>query len=135
VRWRRSQEEKLSGRILIVDDEAPIRRVLRAALAAKGYEVMEAERAEDALALMRSEKCDLTLLDINMPGITGLDLCRKLRSSSDLTHVVVVVMSTGEEHRAQALDAGADDYLSKPFGVTQVFSCVELNLKRNGTAG
>ena len=125
----------MSGRILIVDDEAPIRRVLRAVLAAKGYEVMEAERGDDALALMRSEKCDLMLLDINMPGITGIELCKKVRSISDLVDLVVVVMSTGEEHRARARDAGADDYLSKPFGVAQVFSCVELNLKRSGAAG
>ena len=124
----------MSGRILIVDDEPHIRRILRVVLAAKGYEVMEAEHGDDALELIRSEKCDLTLLDINMPGITGLDLCRKLRSSSDLMEAIVVVMSTGEEHRARALDAGADDYLSKPFGVTQVFSCVELNLKRSGAA-
>ena len=81
---------------------------------------------------MRSKKCDLMLLDINMPGITGLELCKTVRGSSDLMDVVVVVMSTGEEHRARALDAGANDYLSKPFGVTQVFSCLESNLEARG---
>lgn len=121
----------MAGRILIVDDEPQIRRILRITLAAKGYEVMEAESGEDAIMLMRSEKCDLMLLDINMPGITGLELCRNLRSGSDPMDVAVVVMSTGEEHRAKALDAGADDYLSKPFGITQVFSCVESHLKRS----
>jgi len=116
---------------LIVDDEPQIRRILRITLAAKGYEVMEAESGEDAMMVMRSEKCDLMLLDINMPGITGLELCRNLRSGSDRMDFAVVVMSTGEEHRANALDAGADDYLSKPFGITQVFSCVESHLKRS----
>jgi DNA-binding response OmpR family regulator len=125
----------LSGRILIVDDEPHIRRILRVALAAKRYEVTEAESGEDALTLMHSGKCDLLLLDINMPGITGLELCRNLRSTSDLMDVAVVVMSTGEEHRAKALDAGADDYLSKPFGIMQVFSCVESNLKQSGSGG
>jgi DNA-binding response OmpR family regulator len=122
-------------RILIVDDEPHIRRVLRILLAAKGYEVMEAECGEDALTLVRSDECDLMLVDINMPGITGLELCRRLRSSSHMTDAAVVLMSTGEEHRAKALDAGADDYLSKPFAVAQVFSCVELNLKRSGVGG
>jgi DNA-binding response OmpR family regulator len=120
---------------LIVDDEPHIRRILRVALTAKGYEVMEAESGEDALTtLMQVGKCDLILLDINMPGIAGLELCRKVRSSSDLRDVMVVVMSTGEEHRARALDAGANDYLSKPFGVPQVFSCLESNLKLGGSA-
>jgi DNA-binding response OmpR family regulator len=122
-------------RILIVDDEPQIRRILRVTLAAKGYEVMEAASGEDALTLMRSKKCDLLLLDINMPGITGLEVCRNLRGSADRVGVAVVVMSTGEEHRAKALDAGADDYLSKPFGITQVFSCVESNLQRRGAVG
>lgn len=126
----------MGGRILIVDDEPNIRRILRVSLAAKGYEVMEAESGEDALTtLMQAEKCDLMLLDINMPGITGLELCKKVRSTSDLQDVVVVVMSTGEEHRARALDAGANDYLSKPFGVTKIFACLELNLKRSGAGG
>ncbi len=126
----------MGGRILIVDDEPNIRRILHISLAAKGYEVMEAESGEDALtALTQTGKCDLMLLDINMPGITGLELCKKLRSSSNLKDVVVVVMSTGEEHRARALDAGANDYLSKPFGVTKIFACVELNLKRSDAGG
>ena len=119
----------MGRRILVVDDEPQIRRILRITLAAKGYEVLVAESGEDALVQMRSKKCDLMLLDINMPGITGLELCRNLRGSSDRMEMTVVVMSTGEEHRAKALNAGADDYLSKPFGITQVFSCVESHLK------
>lgn len=125
----------MGARILIVDDDPHIRRILRISLVAKGYKVLEADCGEAALTLMRSDKCDLMLVDINMPGITGLELCRNVRSSSDMTGAVVVVMSTGEEHRAKALDAGADDYLSKPFAVTQMFSCLELNLKRSGTGG
>ena len=112
-------------RILVVDDEPQIRRIMRAVLVAKGYEVMEAECGEEALKLIRAEKYDLMLLDINMPGITGIEVCVEVRTSSDIP---IIIMSAGEENKARALDAGADDYLKKPFGVSQIFSCVELHL-------
>jgi two-component system KDP operon response regulator KdpE len=111
---------------LVVDDEPQIRRIMRAVLAAKGYEVLEAESGEDALALIRSSKFDLILLDINMPGITGIEVCAEVRTTSE---VPIVMMSAGEESRVKALNAGANDYLEKPFGVSQIFSCVELNLR------
>ena len=109
----------------MVDDEPQIRRVMRSVLVAEGYEVMEAECGEDALKLIHSEKYDLILLDINMPGITGVEVCRQVRTSCDIP---IIIMSAGEENRTRALDAGADDYLRKPFGVSQIFSCVKLNL-------
>ena len=112
-------------RILVVDDELQIRRIMRAVLVAKGYEVMEAECGEEALRLIRSEKYDLILLDINMPGITGIEVCVEVRTSSDIP---IIIMSAGEENKARALDAGANDYLKKPFGISQIFSCVELHL-------
>jgi len=116
-------------RILVVDDEPQIRRIMRTVLVAKRYEVTEAECGEDALKLIRSEKYDLMLLDINMPGMTGLEVCREIRASSDIP---IVIMSAGEESRAKALEVGANDYLKKPFGVSQIFSCVELNLGKAG---
>ena len=112
-------------RILVVDDESQIRRVMRSVLLTEGYEVIEAECGEDALKLIRSEKYDLILLDINMPGITGIEVCREVRTSSDIP---IIIMSAGEENRKRALDAGANDYLRKPFGISQIFSCVKLNL-------
>jgi DNA-binding response OmpR family regulator len=116
-------------RILVVDDEPQIRRIMRAVLVAKGYEVMEAECGEEALNLIRSDKCDLMLLDINMPGISGIEVCREVRTSFDMP---IVIMSAGEENRARALAAGANDYLKKPFGVSQIFSCVKLHLGEAG---
>jgi two-component system KDP operon response regulator KdpE len=121
----RFQEHDVGKRILVVDDEPQIRRIMRAVLVAKRYEVADAECGEDALKLIRSAKYDLVLLDINMPGMTGIEVCREIRASSSIP---VIVMSTGEENRAKALDAGANDYLKKPFDVSQIFSCVELNL-------
>jgi DNA-binding response OmpR family regulator len=112
-----------------VDDEPQIRRIMRAVLVAKGYEVMEAECGEEALNLIRSDKCDLMLLDINMPGISGIEVCREVRTSFDMP---IVIMSAGEENRARALAAGANDYLKKPFGVSQIFSCVKLHLGEAG---
>jgi DNA-binding response OmpR family regulator len=102
---------------------------MRAVLVAKGYEVMEAECGEEALNLIRSDKCDLMLLDINMPGISGIEVCREVRTSFDMP---IVIMTAGEENRARALAAGANDYLKKPFGVSQIFSCVKLNLGEAG---
>lgn len=119
------RKHDVGGRILVVDDEPQIRRILRAVLVAKGYEVIVAECGEDALKLIRSEKYRLILLDIKMPGITGIEVCRVVRTSSD---VPIIMMSAGEESRARSLEAGANDYLKKPFGVSEIFSCVELNL-------
>jgi DNA-binding response OmpR family regulator len=102
---------------------------MRAVLVAKGYEVMEAECGEEALNLIRSDKCDLMLLDINMPGISGIEVCREVRTSFDMP---IVIMSVGEENRARALAAGANDYLKKPFGVSRIFSCVKLHLGEAG---
>lgn len=118
---------KVGRRILVVDDEPQIRRIMRAVLVTKGYEVAEAESGENALKLVSSERYDLMLLDINMPGISGIEVCREVRRSSDIP---IVIMSAGEEIKAQALNAGANDYLKKPFGVSQIFSCVELNLSK-----
>jgi two-component system KDP operon response regulator KdpE len=116
-------------RILVVDDEPQIRRIMRTVLVTKGYEVMEADSGEDALLLIHSERYDLVLLDINMPGISGIEVCREVRRSSEIP---IVIMSAGEESKAKALDAGANDYLKKPFGVSQIFACLELNLGEGG---
>jgi two-component system, OmpR family, KDP operon response regulator KdpE len=123
------REQDVGKRILVVDDEPQIRRIMRSAIAAKGYEVMEAECGEDALKLVRAEKFDLVLLDINMPGITGIEVCREVRTSFDIP---IIIMSAGEENRARALQAGANDYLKKPFGVLQIFSCVKFHLGEAG---
>ena len=114
------------GRILVVDDEPQIRRVVRAMLATKGYEVADASNGEDALRLVRSKEYDLVLLDNCMPGITGIEVCREIRTGTDIT---IVVMSAGYELREQALLAGANAYLRKPFGVSELLACVRLNMR------
>jgi DNA-binding response OmpR family regulator len=124
--WDTCGEHDVGKRILVVDDEPQIRRIMRAVLATKGYQVIEAENGEEALKLIRTEKYELMLLDINMSGISGIEVCREVRRSSDIP---IVIMSAGEESRAKVLDAGANDYLKKPFGVSQIFQCVELHLR------
>ena len=119
----------MGRRILVVDDEPQIRRIMRAVLVAKRYEVLEAESGEDALRYILSGLCDLVLLDINMPGISGIEVCREVRSSFDKP---IIIMSAGEENKAKALDAGANDYLKKPFSVSELFSCVKSHLGEPG---
>jgi len=110
-------------RILVVDDEPSIRRTLRAVLEVKGYDVVEADCGREALRLIHSGQYDLALLDINMPDITGIEVCREVRTTSQIP---IVMMSAGEENRARSLEAGANDYLKKPFSVAQIFSLVKL---------
>src|SRR5215831_15288497 len=94
-------------RIPVVDDEPQIRRVMRTALAAEGYEVTEARNGESALERLRSADYDLVLLDLNMPGINGLETCRAIRARSE-TGIVVLTVRDAETDKIEALDAGAD---------------------------
>jgi two-component system, OmpR family, KDP operon response regulator KdpE len=117
------------GHILVVDDEPQIRRVMRTSLIAQGYEVSDARTGTDALDLVRSEKYDLVLLDVNMPGISGLEACREIRHGSDLPIIMVTVRSS-ERDKVQALDAGADGYVTKPFSVSELAARIRALLRR-----
>ena len=117
------------GRILVVDDDPQIRRVVKTTLVAQGYEVGEARSGEQALDKFSDQKCDLVLLDINMPGAGGLETCRQLRASSDVAIVMLTVRSA-EEDKVKALDAGADDYVTKPFGVPELLARIRAALRR-----
>jgi two-component system KDP operon response regulator KdpE len=103
--------------ILVVDDEPQIRRVMRTTLVAQGYEVSDARSGDEALELVRSEKYDLVLLDVNMPGISGIQTCREIRLGSDLP-IIMLTVRGAERDKVQALDAGADGYLTKPFSMS-----------------
>src|SRR5438132_14075684 len=103
-----------SARILVVDDDPQIRRVLRTALIAQGYEFTDARNGEEALETMRDEKPDLLILDMNMPRMTGLETCRSIRTTSDVT-IIMLTAPDAESDKVDALDAGADDYMTKPF--------------------
>src|ERR1700721_751219 len=117
------------GHILVVDDEPQIRRVMRTTLVAQGYEVSDARSGDGAIDLIRCEKYDLVLLDVNMPGISGVQACREIRLASDLPIIMVTGRDT-ERDKVQALDAGADGYLTKPFNVSELLARIRAVLRR-----
>jgi two-component system, OmpR family, KDP operon response regulator KdpE len=118
-----------SATILIVDDEPQIRRVMRTTLTSQGYAVIEAKSGEEALEKLRAERADLILLDVNMPGISGLDTCREIRRTGDVPIIMLTVRNT-EKDKVQALDAGADDYVVKPFGAEELRARIRAALRR-----
>ncbi len=121
------------GRILVVDDEPQIRRVLRTTLSAQGYEVFDARTGEEALLAIRDQRFDLVLLDMNMPGMGGLAACREIRSGSEAAIIMLTVRNT-EQDKVTALDAGADDYITKPFGMPELLARIRAALRRMPTA-
>lgn len=119
-----------SATVLIVDDEPQIRRVLRTTLTSHGYSVIEARSGEEALDLVRSEHVDLILLDVNMPGRSGLETCREIRGSGDVP-IIMLTVRNSERDKVQALDAGADDYVVKPFGAEELTARIRAALRRS----
>jgi two-component system KDP operon response regulator KdpE len=117
------------GRVLVVDDEPQIRRVLRSTLTARGYEVHDARTGEDALDSIRESRFDLVLLDVNLPGMSGLAICREIRASSEVA-IIMLTVSDSEEDKVAALDAGADDYVTKPFGTPELLARIRAALRR-----
>lgn len=117
------------SRILVVDDETQIARVLKTALSSQGYEVKTAGDGESALNLAVDWVPDLIVTDLSMPGITGIELCRSVRERSQVP--IIVLSVRGEEKvKIDALDAGADDYVTKPFSVSELLARVRANLRR-----
>ena len=115
--------------ILVVDDEPQLRRAMKATLTDLGYVVMEAKTGEEALEVLRHDPADLILLDLNMPGIGGLETCRAIRETSELPIIVLSVRNT-ERDKVEALDAGADDYVTKPFSIQELQARVRAQLRR-----
>jgi len=116
-------------RILIVDDEPQIRRVMKTALASNGYEAYEARTGEEALESLRANNPDLILLDMNMPGMGGMATCREIRAVCEVP-IIILSVRDGEQDKIAALDAGADDYLTKPFSVNELLARIRANLRR-----
>jgi two-component system, OmpR family, KDP operon response regulator KdpE len=115
--------------ILVVDDEPQIRRVMRTTLTAEGYALIEARDGAEALEKLSSERPDLILLDMNMPVMDGLQTCRKIRSGSEVPIIMLTVRSA-EKDKVRALDAGADDYVVKPFSIQELLARVRALLRR-----
>jgi two-component system KDP operon response regulator KdpE len=118
------------GRILVVDDDPQIRRVMKATLVGHSYEVMEARTGEEALERLPQEMPNLVLLDMNMPGMGGLETCRAIRGGSDIPVIILSVRNT-EKDKVAALDAGADDYVTKPFGIEELLARIRAALRRS----
>ena len=117
-------------RILLVDDESAIRRALRPPLMELGFQVAEASRGEEALQLLRSSGHDVVLLDINMPGIGGIETLRRIRSFAPRLPVLMLTVRDGEEEKVEALELGADDYVTKPFSTRELIARIRTAVRR-----
>lgn len=118
-------------KILIVDDEAAIRRGLRGTLNGLGFESAEAARAEEALSLVRTSRFDAILLDLMMPGIGGVETCRRVRQILPRLPILVISVNDSEDGKVEALDAGADDYITKPFSVKELMARLRAAIRRS----
>lgn len=122
-----------SANILVVDDEPQIRRVLRSTLSFRGYTISEATTGEEALDLFPKLKPDLVLLDVNLPGMSGVEICREMRRSSDAP-IIMLTVRNAERDKVVALDAGADDYVTKPFSIEELLARIRASLRRHPSA-
>jgi len=118
-----------TSRILVVDDEPQLRRVMRAALTKQDYIIDDARSGEAALEKIRDERYDLIILDRNMPGMGGVETCRFIREHSDVG-IIMLTVRKSEPERIEALDAGADDYVTKPFSMPELLARIRANLRR-----
>jgi two-component system, OmpR family, KDP operon response regulator KdpE len=116
-------------RLLIVDDEPAIRRFLRTSLAVQGYEVSEAADGQAALDLIRRNATDLLVLDLGLPGLDGFAVIRKLREGGSTLPIIVLSSRTDEHGKVEALDLGADDYVTKPFGIEELTARIRAALR------
>src|ERR1700745_2044041 len=116
--------------ILVVDDDPQIRRVLRATLSSNGYDVVEAKNGQEAIEMGIRERPDLILLDVNMPGMSGLEACSKIRVSFE-GPIIMVTVRNSEHDKVVALDSGADDYVVKPFAIGELLARIRAALRRS----
>jgi len=118
-----------AGRILVVDDDPQIRRVMRVTLTGQGYEVDDVKSGDAALEKLRDARFDLVLLDMNMPGLSGIEACRLIRGQSEIA-IVMLTVRDSEEDKVAALDAGADDYVTKPYNAPELLARIRAALRR-----
>lgn len=122
------------GKVLVVDDEGAIRKAVRRALSSRGFAVEVAADGEEAIGAVRTFDPDLVILDLNLPELDGLAVCRHLRGWSAVP-ILVLSVREDEADKVAALDLGADDYLTKPFGVDELMARVRALLRRTGGQG
>lgn len=120
---------KAGASILVVDDEKEIVRALQRSLLARGYRVLVASNGQDALSLIFQQHPDLVVLDLVMPGMSGLEVCRKLRETTNIP-IIVLSVKDAEREKVEALDLGADDYVAKPFHMNEVLARIRVALRR-----
>ncbi|AWJ82376.1 DNA-binding response regulator (plasmid) [Azospirillum sp. TSH58] len=123
------RSDSLPLRVLVVDDEPPIRRFLRTTLSAQGYDIAEAEDGAGALEAVRRRPPDLLVLDLGLPGIGGLEVIRRLRADGVAAPIIVLSSRADEAGKVEALDLGADDYVTKPFGMDELLARIRAALR------
>lgn len=116
-------------RVLIIDDEPPIRRLLRTSLSAQNYSVLEAEDGESGLVLLQRNTVDVVVLDLGLPGIGGLEVLKRLRETGSSVPVIVLSSRDDEGGKVSALDLGADDYVTKPFGMEELLARIRAAVR------
>jgi two-component system, OmpR family, KDP operon response regulator KdpE len=119
--------------ILLIDDEPQIRRVLRTSLSSQGANVLDVQNGEEALDILKHQTVDLILLDLNMPGMGGLEACRAIRKGWEVP-IIIVSVRESDRDKVEALDAGADDFVSKPFSFDELMARIRAALRRTGFA-
>lgn len=125
--------EKHEGTILLVEDDRSIRRGLRATLSALGFQVGEASSGEEALTRLRTVEYDAVLMDLNMPGMGGVEACRRVRKEYPHISILVVTVRDAEDDKIEALDAGADDFITKPFQMGELTARIRAAVRRQRT--
>ena len=118
-----------AAKVLVIDDDPQIRRVMRSTLTSHGYQVNDARTGEEGLEELRNSNYDLVLLDMNMPGLGGMETCRMIRSSSEIA-IIMLTVNNSERQKVEALDAGADDYVTKPFSTPELLARIRATLRR-----
>ena len=116
-------------RVLVIDDEPPIRRFLRTSLSAQGYAILEAEDGESGLAMLSRNAIDIVVLDLGLPGIDGLEVLKRLREGGSSIPVIVLSSRDDEKGKVAALDLGADDYVTKPFGMEELLARIRAAMR------
>jgi two-component system KDP operon response regulator KdpE len=124
----------LNGSVLVTDDDPDLRRVLRKTLDALGFEVSESANGEQAVRAVAVRQFNAILMDVNMPGIGGIEACREIRKNAPRCQILMLTVRDREADKIEALDAGADDYITKPFSIPELAARLRSAVRRSATA-